>query len=75
MSPVPSYKNQDWNIYPHASRRAQTHTPIQVLSEAKDSVSAIHIHEHEVLASSIDGKLRNYDLRMGMCTVDDVGRK
>ncbi|ORY42794.1 WD40 repeat-like protein [Rhizoclosmatium globosum] len=53
--------------------RAQSYTPIQILSEAKDSVSSIQVTKQEVLSASIDGKLRVYDIRMGMCNVDDVG--
>ncbi|KAJ3022439.1 UNVERIFIED_CONTAM: WD repeat-containing protein 83 [Siphonaria sp. JEL0065] len=53
--------------------RAMSHTPIQVLTEAKDSVSSIHVTKQEVLTASIDGRLRVYDIRMGMCSVDDVG--
>lgn len=46
--------------------------PIQVLSEARDSVSAVDIHEHIIASASVDGRLRVYDLRMGRLTTDTV---
>ncbi|KAI9351996.1 WD40-repeat-containing domain protein [Obelidium mucronatum] len=53
--------------------KASTSAPIQVLTEAKDSISSIHVTKHEILTASVDGHLRVYDIRMGMCSVDDVG--
>ncbi|KAJ3062499.1 WD repeat-containing protein 83, partial [Podochytrium sp. JEL0797] len=53
--------------------RSQSYTPIQVLTEAKDSVSSVQVTQQDVLTGSVDGKLRVYDIRMGLCTVDDVG--
>jgi mitogen-activated protein kinase organizer 1 len=53
-----------WDIKSNSSK------PIQVLDEAKDSISAVVVREHEILTGSVDGRVRNYDLRMGRCTVD-----
>lgn len=47
--------------------------PIQNLSDAKDSVSAIDIYNHKIFTASVDGKLRTYDLRMGTLATDPVG--
>lgn len=43
------------------------------MSEAKDSVSSVAINEHEIVAGSIDGRLRCYDIRMGQVEVDVIG--
>ncbi|KAK4169108.1 hypothetical protein QBC43DRAFT_85261 [Cladorrhinum sp. PSN259] len=51
--------------------RAQNSTkPIQVLSEARDSVTSIAVHDAEVVAGSVDGRVRTYDVRMGRCVTD-----
>lgn len=49
--------------------------PIQVLEDAKDSVTSVTVQEHEILSGSVDGRLRCYDLRMGMVKVDLIGRE
>jgi hypothetical protein len=49
--------------------------PIQVLEEARDSVSSVDVRGHEVATGSVDGRLRLYDLRMGMVSVDVMGRR
>ena len=48
--------------------------PIQVLEEARDSVSSLHVVGHEIVTGSVDGRVRVYDLRMGMLFVDLIGR-
>ena len=48
--------------------------PIQVLEEARDSVSSLHVVGHEIVTGSVDGRVRMYDLRMGMLFVDLIGR-
>lgn len=48
--------------------------PIQVLEEARDSVSSLHVVGYEIVTGSVDGRLRVYDLRMGMQFVDVIGR-
>lgn len=46
-------------------------------SEAGDSVSSVDVSGlgsgWEVLAGSVDGRVRNYDIRMGKVTVDVLG--
>ena len=54
--------------------KSQSTKPIQVLEESKDSVSSLHVVGHEMVTGSVDGKMRLYDLRMGMVYVDLVGR-
>lgn len=54
-----------------------------VLSEAKDSISAVLTsrtgggggagHAYEILAGSVDGRVRTYDLRMGRVEEDVIG--
>lgn len=53
-------------------RANNTTKPIQTLSDAKDSVSCLDIHEHRIFTASVDGRLRTYDLRKGCLTTDPV---
>lgn len=54
--------------------KSQNMKPIQVLDEAKDSVSSVHVVGHEIITGCVDGRMRVYDLRMGMVYVDCIGR-
>ena len=47
--------------------------PIQVFSEAKDTISCISIQGHEIISGSTDGRVRRYDLRTGQVTTDVLG--
>lgn len=47
--------------------------PVQVLDEAKDAVSAVVVRGVEIVAGSVDGRVRGYDLRMGKCVTDVIG--
>ncbi|KAI9885544.1 MAG: hypothetical protein M1823_002643 [Watsoniomyces obsoletus] len=53
--------------------KSQSTKPIQVLEEAKDSVSTLQVIGHEICTGSVDGRVRVYDLRMGMIYVDVIG--
>lgn len=53
--------------------KSQAHKPLMVLSEAKDSISSVCVVEHEIMSGSIDGRVRVYDLRMGMVYIDVIG--
>ena len=44
-----------------------------MLSEARDSISTLSVLEHEITTGSIDGKVRNYDIRMGILSEDVIG--
>ena len=54
--------------------KSQSTKAIQVLEEAKDSVSSLHVVGHEIVTGSVDGRMRVYDLRMGMIFADIIGR-
>ena len=54
--------------------KSQSTKSIQVLEEARDSVSSLHVVGHEIVTGSVDGRMRVYDLRMGMILVDVIGR-
>ena len=45
-----------------------------MLEESRDSVSSLHVVGHEIVTGSVDGRMRVYDLRMGMVYVDVLGR-
>ncbi|KAK7456074.1 hypothetical protein CaCOL14_004121 [Colletotrichum acutatum] len=47
--------------------------PIQVLDEAKDAITALAVRDAEVIAGSVDGRVRSYDVRMGRCVTDVIG--
>ena len=55
--------------------KSQSTKPIQIFEESKDSVSSLHVLGHEVVTGSVDGKMRTYDLRMGMMYCDTLGRR
>ncbi|PTB62842.1 WD domain-containing protein [Trichoderma citrinoviride] len=54
-------------------RNASGFKPVQVLGEAKDSVTSLAVRGAEIIAGSVDGRVRSYDVRMGKCTTDVVG--
>ncbi|CAL1544990.1 unnamed protein product [Lymnaea stagnalis] len=54
--------------------RSRKHQPIQVMDEAKDSVTTIQVSDHEILTGSADCRVRRYDLRMGRMFSDFVGK-
>ncbi|NXA57540.1 WDR83 protein, partial [Nothocercus julius] len=53
--------------------RSRRPDAIQVLDEAKDGVSSVKVSDHEILAGSVDGRVRRYDLRAGELHSDYVG--
>jgi mitogen-activated protein kinase organizer 1 len=56
--------------------KARGMKPIMVLDEARDSVSCVLVggrKEWEILAGSVDGRVRCYDLRMGKLDTDVIG--
>ena len=38
-------------------------------------MSTLHVEGHGIVTGSVDGRMRTYDIRMGMVYVDVVGRK
>ncbi|KAF2269370.1 WD40 repeat-like protein [Lojkania enalia] len=53
--------------------KSSNYRPIMSLDEAKDSISDVALFDAEIIAGSVDGKVRSYDLRMGICNVDVIG--
>lgn len=53
--------------------RNNSNFPIQILSDAKDSVTAVCANRNEIFTASLDGKLRIYDVRNEKVTTDDMG--
>ncbi|MCJ1394881.1 hypothetical protein MMC18_007761 [Xylographa bjoerkii] len=53
--------------------RSAATKPIQVLEDARDSVSSVAVAGWEIVAGSVDGRVRLYDVRMGVVHVDVVG--
>ncbi|KAM0287441.1 hypothetical protein ACHAQH_000393 [Verticillium albo-atrum] len=47
--------------------------PVQVLDEARDSITSLVVRGPEIIAGSVDGRVRSYDVRMGRCVVDVIG--
>jgi mitogen-activated protein kinase organizer 1 len=47
--------------------------PIQVLYEAVDSITSVVVSETEIITSSVDGLIRNYDVRTGVLSSDTIG--
>lgn len=54
--------------------RAQGRQAIQSLEEAKDSIQTLHIGPTYIMAGSVDGHVRTYDLRKGELRSDFIGR-
>lgn len=53
--------------------KSQSRKAIMSMGDAKDAVSSVLVLGHEIVAGSVDGRVRSYDIRMGRCTVDVVG--
>jgi len=53
--------------------RSTSFKPIMTLGEAKDSVTDVVVWDAEIISGSVDGRIRSYDLRMGICQMDVIG--
>ncbi|KAK8164705.1 WD40-repeat-containing domain protein [Phyllosticta citrichinensis] len=53
--------------------KSQNNKPLMSLEEARDGVSSVAVVEHQIFAGSVDGRVRTYDIRMGMVYEDVVG--
>lgn len=53
--------------------KSNSYKPIMTFDDAKDSVTDVAIHDAEIVAASVDGRVRSYDLRTGMCVADVIG--
>lgn len=47
--------------------------PVQVLDDAADAISAVVVRGPEIIAGSVDGRVRAYDVRTGRVVTDTVG--
>uniref|UniRef100_T1J599 WD repeat domain-containing protein 83 n=1 Tax=Strigamia maritima TaxID=126957 RepID=T1J599_STRMM len=54
--------------------RSKKTEPLQIMDEAKDSVTSIEVSDHEILSGSADGRIRRYDLRAGEMMSDFIGK-
>ncbi|XP_071656849.1 WD repeat domain-containing protein 83 isoform X3 [Patagioenas fasciata] len=52
------------------SRRPEA---LQVLPEPRDGVTSVAVAPHDILAGSVDGRVRRYDLRAGQLLCDHIG--
>lgn len=52
--------------------KSNSRIPIQILDDARDSVTSICIQEYEILCGSVDGHIRCYDIRTGNLTDDSL---
>ncbi|KAI5854302.1 WD40-repeat-containing domain protein [Tricharina praecox] len=52
--------------------RSRDRRPVQSLDDAKDAVTDVVVGGAEVVASSVDGRVRAYDVRMARCVVDVI---
>ncbi|KEQ61249.1 WD40 repeat-like protein [Aureobasidium melanogenum CBS 110374] len=53
--------------------KQRSEKPIMTLSEAKDAVSSVSVSGAEIMAGSVDGRVRCYDVRMGVIDQDVLG--
>ncbi|KAK0615914.1 WD40-repeat-containing domain protein [Bombardia bombarda] len=44
--------------------------PVQTLAEARDAVTSLAVTSDEIVAGSVDGRVRSYDVRTGKVTTD-----
>ncbi|KAL6722149.1 Septin spn4 [Lecanora helva] len=47
---------------------------VQVFEEAGDAVSGVHVRGGEIVTGGVDGRVRCYDLRMGVVYTDVIGQ-
>lgn len=52
--------------------RSFSRFPIQILEDAKDSITSISIRGSVIVAASIDGHVRLYDIRKGCMNADNL---
>lgn len=54
--------------------RSQQRMPLQILEEARDSVTSVAIRGHFIVTGSVDGFARTYDIRRGELRTDFFDR-
>merc|ERR1711991_81015 len=53
--------------------RSRNYSPVQTLQHAKDGISSLCVSKYEICAGSLDGEVRQYDLRAGKLRTDRMG--
>jgi mitogen-activated protein kinase organizer 1 len=53
--------------------KSNSYKPIMTLDDAKDAITDVAVHDAEILATSVDGRVRSYDIRTGICQADVIG--
>jgi len=54
--------------------RSKNPEAFQIMDDAKDSISSVQVTDHEILAGSLDGQVRRYDIRNGRLVSDEMAR-
>jgi len=52
--------------------KSNSQEAIQIMNEAKDSVTSVCLSSYEIITGSVDGKVRNYDIRAGALRTDTI---
>jgi mitogen-activated protein kinase organizer 1 len=55
--------------------KSKAFKPMMMLTEARDSISALVVQGVEICVGSVDGRVRVYDVRMGRVFVDVIARE
>ncbi|KAL5117460.1 hypothetical protein ACEQ8H_004625 [Pleosporales sp. CAS-2024a] len=53
--------------------KSNSYRPIMSLDDAKDSITDVAIHDADIMTASVDGRVRSYDVRTGLCQADVIG--
>lgn len=54
--------------------RSQSSEPIQIIDTFQDSVMSVCLTKTEIIAGSVDGTVRTFDIRIGRELVDNLGQ-
>eukprot|EP01080_Neovahlkampfia_damariscottae_P011663 gene11663-4900_t len=52
--------------------KSRNFNSIQILDDARDSISSISMTNEKIITTSVDGSIRQYDLRMGQLIEDEL---
>ena len=58
----------------HSSHSESELTNRKVMEDAKDSITSVFVSKYEIIASSVDGSVRTYDIRKGTLYTDHIGQ-
>lgn len=47
--------------------------PIQIMDDAKDSITSLFVGTYEIISGSLDERVRIYDIRAGRLRTDAIG--